>query len=754
MPTQAYRKRLEIKPAVTPLESRYLLSSVQIGDYDGDHKADFAIFDPTIATFYVVESSGKRAGMPLGNSADPLIPLVGDYFGDGKTDFTVFDPTNATFYVVGDAGQRMAVPLGNPADPLIPLVGDYDGDGKADFAIFDPTNATFYVAESSGKRQAVPLGNPADPLIPLVGDYFGDGKTDFAVFDPTNASFYVVGDTGQRMAFALGNSADPLIPLVGDYFGDGKTDFAVFDPTNVAFYVAGGAGQRKALLLGNSADSLIPLVADYDGDGKADFAVFDPTNATFYVAGSTGARQAVPLGNSADSLIPLVGDYNGDGKADFAVFDPTNATFYVVESGGARAGQPLGNSAAPLIPLQPQPQPTPTPGKPAPTSPEFSGGPILSSQFPDFNSDRRTDATLYDPTTSLFYVSLSGNPAPFPPQVGVYGIGNPSHHPIPLLGDFNGDGKTDAAVYDPTTSTFFYVITGNTIGVPAAVGLWQMGNPSDHPVPLLGDFNGDGVTDLAIYDPLTSTFSIAVTQVNSAIPLYTATFPLGNPSDHPIPLLGDFNGDGRTDVAIYDPTTSTFRFVVTQPFTSSPLYGASYAFGNPNTHPIPLVGDFNADGKTDFAIYDPTTSTFSFVLTGGTNGFPLSGGFYQFGNPSDHALPLVGDFNADGKSDFSIYDPTTSTFRFDATGSVTGFPLYSGSAQLGNPNDHPIPLLGDFVGDGKSDFSIYDATAATFRYVEPGPVAGEALNSGLNLLGNPYNHPVPLLRSSRQRVLY
>ena len=702
MNEHAPRKHRRVKPLMDRLESRCLLSvappPAPPPDYNGDGRTDFAVFDPTNATFYVVESGGTRKAVPLGNPSDPLIPLVGDYFGDGKDDFAVFDPTNATFYVVGDAGQRMAVPLGNPADPLIPLVGDYFGDGKDDFAIFDPTNATFYAVGVSGQRNGLPLGNSADPLIPLTGDYFGDG-TDFAVFDPTIATFYVVGDAGQRKAVPLGNPVDSVIPLVGDYFGDGKDDFAIFDPTNANFYVVGVSGQR------------------------------------------TGAA----LGNPADPLIPLVGDYDGDLKADYSIFDPTHATFYVIKSGGGRTGVALGNPANPLIPLV-TPNHSPT-GSPR-LSPQFTGTSVLPKAFPDFSGDAKTDVTLYDPTSSQFSFAVTGTQTGVPLYTGSFPLGIASHHPVPLLGDFNGDGRTDVAIYDPTTSTFYFTVTSN----PIYGGFYQLGNPSDHPIPLIGDFNGDGKSDVAIYDPVTSTFLIAITGSTNTpgVSFYVQAFQLGNPSAHPIPLIGDFNGDGLSDVAIYDPTTSVFLFAVVQPFSDLPLYTSAYRFGNPANHPIPLVGDFNADGKTDFALYDPTTSTFFFENTVGPNMFPLAENAYQFGNPSHQLIPLLGDFNADGKTDFALYDPTTSIFNFEVTGNTANFPLYSGTYQLGNPSDHDVPLLGDFNADGKADVAVYDPTDSQFNFDVTGTVIGVPAYTGFYQLGNPTNHPIPLLKTGRR----
>jgi hypothetical protein len=741
------------------LEPRMLLTTLVPGDYDGDQKTDFAVFDPTSATFFVVESGGGRAAVQLGNPASPLIPLVGDYDGDHKTDFAVFDPTSATFFVVGSNGSRQAMQLGNAAHPLVPLTGDYDGDGKTDFAVFDPVTATFYVAESSGGRQAMQLGNAADPLIPLTGDYLGDGKTDFAVFDPITATFFVASSAGARQAQQLGNALNSLVPLVGSYDGSGRDDFAVFDPTTATFYAVDTAGFASAEQLGNASNPLVPLVGDYFGDGKDDFAVFDPTTATFYVVGANGARTGAQIGNGNNPLVPLVGDYNGDGRADFTVFDPTSATFFVAFSTGARAALQLGNPANPLIPLR-QVLAPPTPiGGYSSVNPSFNGFNGLRSSEPDINQDGKTDAVIYAPAASTFGFAVTGFVAGIPAFTGVSTVGTPSAGMVPLVGDFNGDGRPDFAVYNAATSTFTITATGTVANRPLYTTVFKLGIPSDHPIPLLGDWNGDGRTDIGVYDPVTSTFTLVVTQPFTNVPVYTLTYQFGVPQDHPIPLVGDFNGDGKTDVALYDPLLASFFWFVTggqadRNGVTSPLFGGVYPIGNPTHHPIPLVGDFNGDGNTDFAVYDPTTTTFLFNITGGPSGIPLASGLYQFGIPTTHPTPLVGDFNGDGKSDFALYYPTTSVFQFEFTGGLTNNPLGGNIYQLGNPSSHGTPLLGDFNADGKTDVALYDPTTSTLSFAVTGTLNAVPLFQGFLQIGIPTNHPVTLQKGARRVISY
>jgi hypothetical protein len=143
-------------------------------DFDGDLRSDFGVFRPNDpsnlgrSTWYVLESNfdfGFNLFATWGLSTDKPVPA--DYDGDGKADIAVFRPSNGTWYIInsGPAGGTQGIAFGSPGD--IPQPADYDGDKKADPAVFRPTagpdqNYWYWLRSSDSQFGAVAFGAPGD----------------------------------------------------------------------------------------------------------------------------------------------------------------------------------------------------------------------------------------------------------------------------------------------------------------------------------------------------------------------------------------------------------------------------------------------------------------------------------------------------------------------------------------------------------------------------------------------------------------
>ncbi|MEP7147564.1 MAG: Calx-beta domain-containing protein [Acidobacteriota bacterium] len=265
-------------------------------DFDRDLKADFSVFRPSTAVWYVLQSSNGANNIgSVGPSGMTAVP--GDYDGDGKTDFAVWQASSGNWFVLrsSDSGIQTTA-WGVSTDK--PVQGDYDGDGKTDIAVFRPSNGTWYVIRSSnGTTYGVPFGISTDR--PVQGDYDGDFKTDVAVY--RNGTWYIARSSdGTVQTSSWGLATDKPIPA--DFDGDGRHDLAIY--RDGVWWIANSlSGVPTVIALGTSTD--IPAPADYDGDGITDIGVFRPSSGDWYVLRSSNGTLFGPnWGVSGDVPVP------------------------------------------------------------------------------------------------------------------------------------------------------------------------------------------------------------------------------------------------------------------------------------------------------------------------------------------------------------------------------------------------------------------------------------------------------------------
>jgi thermitase len=290
---------------------------------------------------------------------------------------------------------------------------------------------------------------------------------------------------------------------------------------------------------------------------------------------------------------------------------------------------------------------------PPPPPPEINWA---ANNSTDFNGDHMTDFGLYrgrTPLDSLWYSPGSGGATAFQ----IY-FGDTSDVPVP--GDYNGDGNTDAVIYRPATGLWY----GPQTGAAAIVIQMILGEPGDIPIP--GDYDGDGKTDPAIFRPSTGLFF----GVKSGGGVLNTSF--GGPNDIPVPR--DYDGDGKTDPAIYRANVSMGLGLWYSVLSGGGVY--QIYFGDENDIPVP--GDYNGDRKAEAVIFRETTG----LWYGPYNGAP---GLFQLllGGPGD--VPIPGYYDDNLATDPAIYRKATGLwFAWNSGGGVTRID------GLGDPTDVPV----------------------------------------------------------------
>lgn len=269
-----------------------------------------------------------------------------DFDGDGKADFALWRSQAGLWSILrssNNATQSTAWGAGTAPHNDLPVPGDYDGDGKVDLAVWRPLDGYWYILRSSDAQvQAISWGSGSAPFndIPVPGDYDGDGRTDAAVLRPGTGYWYVLRSTdGEIDSFTLGGAvASDQAPVQGDYDGDGRTDVALWRRSTGAWSIlrsSDGQSQSTAWGSGIAPHNDLAVPADYDGDGKFDLAVWRRANGFWHILqSSNGQIRSVSWGSNADPFndVPAPGDYDGDGKDDIGVWRPQPGAWYVIRS--------------------------------------------------------------------------------------------------------------------------------------------------------------------------------------------------------------------------------------------------------------------------------------------------------------------------------------------------------------------------------------------------------------------------------------
>ena len=251
----------------------------------------------------------------------------------------------------------------------------------------------------------------------------------------------------------------------------------------------------------------------------------------------------------------------------------------------------------------------------------------------DFDGDSRTDVAIFRPVGATgaewWYLRSSDQ------QVGAFGFGAPTDIPVPY--DFTGDGKADVAFFRPSTAEWF-VLRSEDFTFFA----FPFGAPGDVPAP--GDFDGDGTADPAVYRPSSGTWFI----LRSSDSGVTAV-PFGIAEDKP--TVADFDGDGMDDVAVFRPSVNQWW----QLRSTAGVLGIQ--FGSPGDRTA--VGDYTGDGKADTAFYRPSTSEW-FVIRSEDSSFFA----FPWGAAGD--VPAPGDYDGDGVTDAAVFRPSDTTWYIPA----------------------------------------------------------------------------------------
>ena len=286
--------------------------------------------------------------------------------------------------------------------------------------------------------------------------------------------------------------------------------------------------------------------------------------------------------------------------------------------------------------------------------------------------------------------------------------------------DFNGDGKTDFSVARNESGTIVWYNYDGVSAPPAGITYAFFGAAAtDFIVP--EDFDGDNKTDVAVWRPgVGGVAGFYILQSSNNTVRFDA---FGLENDDPA-VVGDYDGDGKADPAVYRcPSLSGpdgqcyFHFKGSLNNPGGLVTSIPWGFGVDGDF-FPYIGDFDGDGKNDYCIQRSNPSSPSqgqFVLLRTSDG---GAEYIDWGFSSDFLLP--GDYDGDGKSDFCVRR-TVGGLRNHYVLTRTGSGFFQ---QWGITGDQSVP--GDYDGDGKTDIAVWRGSSTQ------GQTAFYVLNSASN----------------------
>ncbi len=264
--------------------------------------------------------------------------------------------------------------------------------------------------------------------------------------------------------------------------------------------------------------------------------------------------------------------------------------------------------------------------------------------------------------------------------------------------DFNGDGKTDFVVVRNTGGgsggqiTWFWNLNGSA--APTAAAAWGISTDKF----VSGDYDGDGKDDIAVWRPGAATVAAFYILNSATSTLRQEAF--GQAGDD-ASVVGDYNGDGKDDLAVYragasagDQSTWFYRTTANGAVTYMP-------WGQNGDFPAP--GDYDGDGKADFAVQrNNGGGQARFWRMQTTAGFDS----VVFGTPTDVIVP--GDYDGDGKTDIATVRGVSGSIQWhwlNSSNSTIEYRTFGASAT-------DFPAQGDYDGDGKTDVGIWRPSAS------------------------------------------
>jgi hypothetical protein len=626
-------------------------------------------FNGTLAqTFSVVNATTIKATVPIGASTGPIVVTTPAGSTSSPTNFVVNAPSVLSFS-----------PPSGPVGTEVTLTGTaFRGANKITFNDIVATKYT--VVSDTSIKVTVPTGATTGPIA-----VFTSGGTG------TSASNFEVTSTQQPSITSFSPPSGPvntIVTLTGTHFtgvslvefnGVAATEFSVVDDSTIdvtvpALATTGPISVTNAAGTGTSTNDFVvvnalsPTITSFSPpSGPAGTPVtitgtnfvgvtnvsFNGVTASYVVVSSTTINATVPDGATTGLISVSVSGLTGYSSTAFIVNENV-PTEIAVANGSPQSAKINTAFALPLQAIVKDALGQPLSGVivnfTAPTngaSGKFANGTTTESQVTN-NLGIATSTIFTANSTAGSFIVLAKTDG------------------VEKAAEFKLTNTTVVVAADTVGSfnpanAMWYLRNSNTGGSPDA-GQFEFGAPGW--IPVVGDWDGDGVTSVGVVDPTTMTWYLGNSN-RDGTPDYQ--FQYGAPGW--IPVVGDWQNSGHTGIGAFDPNTG--RWYLRSELSSGNPTIPVFVYGG--TGWTPVTGDWDGNGATSVGVVDPN---FDWYLRDSTNSGGTTYPVFQFGAAG--WTPVTGDWTGQGFTTIGAVNPGRAWYlRNSNSGGAPDIPVFN-----------------------------------------------------------------------------